>query len=60
MICLTEQGKELQLRAAQVPFNLLKKLNMTMTEAEIADALELKSRLYKIIDTLEVGENKSE
>jgi len=60
MICLTEQGKELQLRAAQVPFNLLKKLNMTMTEAEIADALELKSRLYKIIDTLEAGENKSE
>ena len=60
MICLTEQGKELQLRAAQVPFNLLKKLNMTMTEAEIADALELKSMLYKIIDTLEAGENKSE
>lgn len=60
MICLTEQGKELQLRAAQVPFNLLKKLNMTMTEAEIADALELKSRLYKIIDTLEADENKSE
>jgi MarR family transcriptional regulator, organic hydroperoxide resistance regulator len=60
MICLTEQGKELQLRAAQVPSNLLKKLNMTMTEAEIADALELKSRLYKIIDTLEAGENKSE
>lgn len=60
MICLTEQGKELQLHAAQVPFNLLKKLNMTMTEAEIADALELKSRLYKIIDTLEAGENKSE
>jgi MarR family transcriptional regulator, organic hydroperoxide resistance regulator len=58
MICLTEQGKELQLRAAQVPFNLLKKLNMTMTEAEIADALELKSRLYNIINTLEVGENK--
>ncbi|MBV5283096.1 MAG: MarR family transcriptional regulator [Paludibacter sp.] len=60
MICLTEQGKELQLRAAQVPFNLLKKLNMTMTEAEIADALELKSRLYKIIDTLEADENKPE
>jgi DNA-binding MarR family transcriptional regulator len=60
MICLTEQGKELQQRSAQVPFNLLKKLNMTMTEAEIADALELKSRLYKIIDTLEAGENKSE
>lgn len=60
MICLTEQGKKLQLRAAQVPFNLLKKLNMTMTEAEIADALELKSRLYKIIDTLVVDENKSE
>ncbi len=60
MICLTEQGKALQLRAAEVPSNLLKKLNMTMTEAEIADALELKSRLYKIIDTLEAGENKSE
>jgi DNA-binding MarR family transcriptional regulator len=60
MICLTEQGKELQLRAAQVPFNLLKKLNITMSEAEIADALELKSRLYKIIDTLEADENKSE
>lgn len=60
MICLTEQGKALQLRAAEVPFNLLKKLNVTMTEAEIADALELKSRLYKIIDTLEADENKSE
>jgi DNA-binding MarR family transcriptional regulator len=60
MICLTEQGKELQLRAAQVPFNLLKKLNITMSEAEIADALELKSRLYKIINTLEADENKSE
>jgi len=58
MICLTEQGKALQSRATEVPFHLLKKLNMTMTEAEIADVLELKNRLYKIIHTLETSENK--
>ena len=58
MICLTEQGKALQLRAAEVPYNLLKKLNITMTEKEIADALDLKSRLYKIIHILETNDNK--
>jgi len=60
MICLTEQGKALQLRAAEVPSNLLKKLNMTMTEKEIADALDLKNRLYKIIHILDTSDNKQE
>ncbi len=58
MISLTEHGKTMQLHAAEVPFNLLKKLNMTMTETEIADTLELKSRLYQIINTLETDEKQ--
>lgn len=60
MICLTEQGKALQLRAAEVPYNLLKKLNITMTEKEIEDVLDLKSRLYKIIQILETSDKKQE
>lgn len=53
IIRLTEHGLALQEQAAQVPFNLLNKLNISMDPAQLAEALELKSKLYNLIQVLE-------
>lgn len=57
MIRLTEQGKELQQDASKIPANLLAKLQLNFNETEIEDALELKNKLYKLIETLNTKNN---
>jgi len=58
MVKLTEQGKTMQSEAAQVPFNLLNKLNVSMDQQQLAEALELKNRLYNLINILEKVETE--
>jgi MarR family transcriptional regulator, organic hydroperoxide resistance regulator len=53
IIRLTEQGKAMQVEAAEVPFRLLNKLNVSMDKIQLVEALELKNRLYNIIHVLE-------
>jgi len=58
IIKLTEHGKSMQIEAAEVPFKLLQKLNITMNETELAEALDLKKRLYDLIQVLEKVEKR--
>jgi len=46
----------MQINAAEIPANLLNKLNIKVDDAEIARALDLKSRLYDIINLLRQSE----
>jgi DNA-binding MarR family transcriptional regulator len=52
-IALTEKGKAMQEEASQIPFNLLSKLNVSMEQEKLMEALELKNRLYNLIQVLE-------
>jgi len=56
LIRLSEQGINMQINAAEIPANLLNKLNIKVDDAEIARALDLKSRLYDIINLLRQSE----
>ena len=56
LIRLSEQGINMQINAAEIPANLLNKLNIKVGDAEIARALDLKSRLYDIINLLRQSE----
>ena len=58
IISLTEKGRNMQISAAEIPFRLVNKLNSGGNEIKIEDALELKSRLYKLIRLLESSEQK--
>lgn len=58
IVRLTEHGKAMQTEAAEIPFRLLNKLNMTMEKTQLAEALELKNRLYNLIQVLESVEQK--
>ena len=58
IISLTEKGKNMQISAAEIPFRLVNKLNSSGNEIKIEEALELKSRLYKLIHLLESSERK--
>jgi MarR family transcriptional regulator, organic hydroperoxide resistance regulator len=53
IVRLTEAGKAMQHDAARIPFNLMNKLNVTMDEAQLSEALELKTRLCSLISLLE-------
>jgi len=53
LIALTEKGKEMQVAAAEIPFNLLNRLNISMDQTQLDEALKLKSSLYNLISTLE-------
>ena len=59
LIRLSEQGNEMQIKAAEIPAKLLKKLNITANEAEINKVLELKSQLYNLIHLLKQSEQTS-
>jgi len=56
LIRLTEHGNEMQVKAAEIPAKLMKKLNITANETEIAKALELKNQLYDLIHLLKQSE----
>jgi len=58
IVKLTDHGKSLQIEASEIPAKLLKKLNISMNETEIAEALDLKNRLYNLIQVLESVEQK--
>jgi DNA-binding MarR family transcriptional regulator len=58
IVKLTEQGNKLQIEASEIPFRLLNKLNVTMNEAELAEAMDLKRKLYDLIQALEKVEKK--
>ena len=58
IITLTEKGKNMQINAAEIPYRLVNKLNSSGNEIKIEEALELKSRLYKLIKLLEASEQK--
>jgi DNA-binding MarR family transcriptional regulator len=59
IVRLTGHGKAMQTEAAEIPFRLLNKLNITMDKAQLEEALELKNRLYNLIQVLESA-NQSE
>ena len=52
-IALTEKGKAMQTEAANIPFNLMNRLNISMNQDQLNEALELKNRLYNLIHVLE-------
>ncbi|ADQ78224.1 transcriptional regulator, MarR family [Paludibacter propionicigenes WB4] len=56
LIKLSEQGVNMQSKAAEIPANLLSKLNIKANDAEIARALDLKNRLYDIINLVKESE----
>ncbi|MEI8085871.1 MAG: MarR family transcriptional regulator [Paludibacter sp.] len=58
LITLTGKGRNLQISAAEIPFRLVNKLNSSGNEIKLEEALELKSRLYKLINLLESSEQK--
>lgn len=58
IITLTEKGKDLQLKAAEIPFRLVNKLNASGNEIELEQAMELKNTLYKLIHILKLSEQK--
>lgn len=58
IIRLTEHGNAMQSQAADIPFNLLKKLNVEMSDQQLEDAMELKRQLCKLIGILEASEHK--
>ena len=57
IVNLTDKGKKMQLEAAEIPFRLMNKLNIKMTESELKSAIELKEKLYALIHILEASEN---
>jgi DNA-binding MarR family transcriptional regulator len=52
-IALTEKGKAMQTEAAHIPFNLMNRLNISMDQQQLNEALELKDKLYNLIQVLE-------
>lgn len=57
MISLTDNGRNMQEQAAQIPLNLLKKLKVEPTASEIEKTQQLKGQLYSLIDLLKHLEN---
>ena len=52
MIRLTEQGKEMEKQAAEIPFRLLKRMNIDPAKANPEEIIQLKSQLNRLIDLL--------
>lgn len=53
LVTLTEKGEAMKEQAAQIPFNLLAKMQITMEPEQLEEALDLKNKLYKLISVLE-------
>ena len=52
MIRLTERGKEMEKQAAEIPFRLLKRMNIDPDKANPEEIIQLKSQLNRLIDLL--------
>ncbi|MGC3979322.1 MAG: MarR family transcriptional regulator [Paludibacteraceae bacterium] len=57
IVSLTEKGKVMQQKAAQIPYNLIKKLNIDTGNEKIAEINRLKTQLYELIDLLKLIED---
>lgn len=53
MVQLSEKGMSMQEQAAEIPFNLMSRLNITMNETDLKAAMSLKETLTSLIETLE-------
>ena len=49
---LTERGKEMEKQAAEIPFRLLKRMNIDPAKANPEEIIQLKSQLNRLIDLL--------
>jgi len=58
IITLTDKGKYMQIKAAEIPFRLVNKLNASGYEIQLEQAMELKNTLYKLINILKLSEQK--
>ena len=57
IIQLTEQGLAMRESAAEIPLKLMNKLNLEVSDAQIAEALHLKNKLYELIKVLDKSSN---
>ena len=57
IIQLTEQGLAMRESAAEIPLKLMNKLNLEVSDAQIAEALQLKNKLYELIKVLDKSSN---
>ena len=57
IIQLTDQGWAMRESAAEIPLKLMSKLNLEVSDAQIAEALHLKNKLYELIKVLDKSSN---
>ena len=57
IIQLTDQGLAMRESAAEIPLKLMNKLNLEVSDAQIAEALHLKNKLYELIKVLDKSSN---
>lgn len=53
LVRLTDHGQAMRTEAAEIPFRLLNKLNLTMGKDQLAEAMDLKNKLCNLIQVLE-------
>ena len=57
IIQLTGQGWAMRESAAEIPLKLMSKLNLEVSDVQIAEALLLKNKLYELIKVLDKSSN---
>ena len=57
IIQLTDQGWAMRESAAEIPLKLMSKLNLDVSDVQIAEALHLKNKLYELIKVLDKSSN---
>ena len=57
IIQLTDQGWAMRESAAEIPLKLMSKLNLEVSDVQIAEALLLKNKLYELIKVLDKSSN---
>ena len=57
IIQLTSQGWAMRESAAEIPLKLMNKLNLEASDVQIAEALNLKNKLYELIKVLDKSSN---
>jgi DNA-binding MarR family transcriptional regulator len=57
IIQLTDQGLAMRESAAEIPLKLMSKLNLEVSDVQIAEALNLKNKLYELIKVLDKSSN---
>ena len=57
IIQLTSQGWAMRESAAEIPLKLMNKLNLEVSDVQIAEPLNLKNKLYELIKVLDKSSN---